>query len=536
MNNLRKIFEILKYSRYTFVITVSISFILIFIENIRPLIMGSSIDSVLNNDISLVFKKLLIISLLIIIGIILDFFQSLLVSKAIYRTEKKMNCEFYNKILFNSDEKTNLSSMNEILISDISSVSKLSYQIIDIALFNTLSFIFITYICININVHLTVIVLTMFPIMILINNSISRRIKIWNINYKNNIDEINNELIQVKIGLPIVKVYKVYNYFTKRMNLLFDKSYVIKYTIAKKLSLKNGLYEFMNYSLYFLILSVGVYFIHIKKITVGEFIAFNSYSSILSNNLNSISNLIYLYKEYVVSYERINAINFIKKDAVSIVENSDYSFKLNDVFFEDNGKTILKSIEIELPQKGLIFLIGDSGSGKTSFLKLLLRLSYPESGHLIINRNYLDVGYVQQNPNIFEDTVYNNIVLGRNINDKKLFYEADMLNARYLVERYITENNRISNDYSISGGEKQKMCFLRAIICSPKVYILDEFDNALDRENSFLFMNKARVLSEENLVIITTHNLTHIHEQDKCICFSNGEIVKYCKFSEIDLH
>lgn len=162
-------------------------------------------------------------------------------------------------------------------------------------------------------------------------------------------------------------------------------------------------------------------------------------------------------------------------------------FKLESVSLQKQEKTILSSISLEIPAGSIFILIGPSGSGKSSLLRLLNRLDAPTSGRILYKDQPIEsypvqelrkeVGMLFQHPVMINGTVRDNIALGHKLQKKDLPEEKVL----ELIERVGLEKDLIDKDASVlSGGQKQRVALARTLANGPKVLLLDEPTSALD--------------------------------------------------------
>ena len=162
-------------------------------------------------------------------------------------------------------------------------------------------------------------------------------------------------------------------------------------------------------------------------------------------------------------------------------------FKLESVSLQKQEKTILSSISLEIPASSIFILIGPSGSGKSSLLRLLNRLDAPTSGRILYKDQPIEsypvqelrkeVGMLFQHPVMINGTVRDNIALGHKLQKKDLPEEKVL----ELIERVGLEKDLIDKDASVlSGGQKQRVALARTLANDPKVLLLDEPTSALD--------------------------------------------------------
>lgn len=197
-----------------------------------------------------------------------------------------------------------------------------------------------------------------------------------------------------------------------------------------------------------------------------------------------------------------------------------------------NGKKkidVLKNINISFPSKGLFFIYGKSGSGKSSLLSLLEGINKPSKGNVYFNNQdiykmdkkdisiyYQNIGILFQNSNLLEElSIKDNLNLISRNNER-----IDEFLKEYKMEESVNEKV-----YNLSGGEKQRLSLIRAIINDPKIVFADEPTGALDEENSNFIFDELYKLSKNILVIVVTHNEKYFDKYDsKKILIDNGKI------------
>ena len=206
------------------------------------------------------------------------------------------------------------------------------------------------------------------------------------------------------------------------------------------------------------------------------------------------------------------------------VKNLSLKYKVKDA----KTKTVLNDINIKLPDSGLIFIVGKSGSGKSSLLSIMEGFLKPTSGFVRfknddiydtkfdLEKYYSEIGVLFQDFNLFKEyTLKENLEL---ISDDK--NKINELLIKYGLDH--VKNNKVFN---LSGGEKQRCALIRALIKDPKIIFADEPTGALDNKNSELLMNDLYEISKEKLVIVVTHNEDFLEKYDSSfIRLEDGKI------------
>ena len=201
---------------------------------------------------------------------------------------------------------------------------------------------------------------------------------------------------------------------------------------------------------------------------------------------------------------------------------------------------------MELKSKSLIGIVGRSGSGKSTFVKLLARLFKPNNGRILIDDIDIQkvelsslrrqIGFVSQEPNLITGTVLENI----SISDPEI-NKSEIVDAakRACAHEFIMN---LENGYStkieerggsLSGGQKQRIAIARALITKPKILILDEATSALDFITEKEVLRNIYKMNENCTVIFVTHRITNLVNVEKILLMSNGQIVEEGNFSQL---
>lgn len=208
--------------------------------------------------------------------------------------------------------------------------------------------------------------------------------------------------------------------------------------------------------------------------------------------------------------------------------------KLSQIEFQNVFyKTVLKNISLKVEKGDYVSVIGSSGSGKSTFLKLCCHLISPTKGNILINGNDVmknnpielrkKISYCFQTPILFGDTVMENINYPYSIRNKTM----DMERVNMLFSRFNMEPEYIDREIkNLSGGEKQRIALIRTLLFRPEVLLLDEVTSALDVDNTLIVENAVNDLNNEGVTILwVTHNLEQSRKYaNKLLTIDNGEI------------
>jgi ATP-binding cassette subfamily B protein len=207
--------------------------------------------------------------------------------------------------------------------------------------------------------------------------------------------------------------------------------------------------------------------------------------------------------------------------------------------YVDQGRQVLKNINLKIPEGKVTAIVGSSGSGKTTLLKLLLRFYQPSSGKLVLNGQDIEsysldwwrsqVGVVMQEGHIFSDTIYRNIVMGDELGDnKRLVDAAETANMEdFLLQLPLHFQTKVGGDGTgLSTGQKQRILIARAVYKNPAFLFLDEATSSLDSKNEKEIMQNLERLFNGRTVVIIAHRLSTVRQADQIAVLEDGEVVE----------
>ena len=247
-----------------------------------------------------------------------------------------------------------------------------------------------------------------------------------------------------------------------------------------------------------------------------------------------------------ISLERMNEIHSqddeenLEEKITILPDNGDLKFEnVNFQYGGTHSPMILKHINLTFPKGKTTAIVGTSGSGKTTILKLLLNFYPPTEGRITMgdinlsslqNRLWRDkVGVVMQDGYIFSESIAKNISLGEEYIDKKrLLQAAKVANIMGFIESLpLGYNTKVGNDgVGLSQGQKQRLLIARAVYKNPEYIFFDEATNALDAYNEMIIMDNLEEFFQGKTVIVVAHRLSTVKNADNIVVLENGEIIE----------
>jgi ATP-binding cassette subfamily B (MDR/TAP) protein 1 len=203
----------------------------------------------------------------------------------------------------------------------------------------------------------------------------------------------------------------------------------------------------------------------------------------------------------------------------------------------EKGKYVLKNVSFVIKPGQKVALVGFSGSGKSTVIKLLERFYEPQKGRVLIDgidiQDYdlyelrKKIGLVGQEPILFRRSIYENIKYGNlKSNRERILQAAKDASIEHLFDVNNNLKNLEDSKSMISGGEKQRVSIARAFLKNPKILLLDEPTSALDKKNEIEITNSLDQLTKGRTTFIVTHRLDSIKNADVILVFENGRLVQ----------
>jgi subfamily B ATP-binding cassette protein MsbA len=225
------------------------------------------------------------------------------------------------------------------------------------------------------------------------------------------------------------------------------------------------------------------------------------------------------------------------------------SIECKNISFSYGNRTILKDINLSIPTGKMVALVGPSGGGKSTLMDLIPRFIDPQQGHILfdgvdIKTLKMDsirsqMGVVNQDSILFNDTIFNNIAFGRpNATEAEVLAAAKIANAHDFIQE--TDQGYQSNigdrGLKLSGGQRQRLCIARAVLANPPIMLLDEATSALDTESEKLVQDALNKLMENRTSLVIAHRLSTIQRADKIIVLDAGKIIESGTHQELMKH
>lgn len=368
-------------------------------------------------------------------------------------------------------------------------------------------------------------------------------------NTREDADQMNTSITDVWNGSKEIKLFQLENVFIRRFEKLGSilKGHNCNMEITSEFS--SQLMSLATTLGTLVTLCVGGYLVIRGELTIGMLIALQTYVAKLYAPAQDIADMAVDYKKYQINFERINQI--LTLDGQNVFGNYcekkiEGAICLDHVSFCYGSNEILKNISVELPCQGKIALAGKSGSGKTTFLNVLMGLEQPSSGRILwgsraFGETSLDelrgnISFVPQAPYLFNMSVYDNICIGNpQASEKEIQNVIRLMEIDKIVEAFPDKLDTVVAEMgkNLSGGQLQRISIARALLKKAPVLILDEATSNVDSISEQIIQKALDEIKESTLVIMVSHRLSSLKDVDCIYVLDNGHICQKGKFSEL---
>ena len=409
-----------------------------------------------------------------------------------------------------------------------------------------LTIIIYFFVLFKLSFQLTIFTIFFIPISGLIIAFIVRKLRQITSDAQTSLGVMLTVIDETLTGLKVIKAFNAIKYTQDKFH-----SENIKYSdVSRKIIKKNEMASPMSELLGVLVV-IGILIYGGSMVLSGhntlkpeEFITYVAIFSQVLRPAKAITSSFTVIQHGIIAGERV--LELI--DTKSLIENKPNAIEAKDfnnevefknISFSYGHKTVLHNVSFTIPKGKTIALVGPSGGGKSTISDLIPRFYDPNEGQILFDgidiRDYTmeslrnQMGIVNQEPILFNDTIFNNIAFNKeNVTEQEVINAAKVANAHDFIMASENGYQNVIGDRGVklSGGQKQRISIARAVLMNPPILILDEATSALDTESEKLVQEALNNLMKNRTSLVIAHRLSTIQGADEIIVIDDGRIIE----------
>ena len=506
-------------------------------------------------DFDAIFRTLTILASLYIISSIFSFIQTFITSdisqKVSYNLRKSIS-EKINKLPLNYyDKKTNGEVLSRVT-NDIDAISQNLNQILSQMITSATTLIGVLIMMLSISVTMTLVSLIVIPLSLVMIMLVVKKSQKHFRAQQEYLGHTNGHIEEMYSGHNIMKAFngeeKAIEEFDKLSDTLYNSAWKSQFLSGMMMPIMT----FIGNLGYVIVAIMGGFLAIRNKIQVGDILAFIQYVRSFMQPIAQTAQIANVMQQTAAAAERV--FEFLEEEEVVedvknpiSTEGIEGAVEFDHVRFGYNeDKIIINDFSINIKPGQKVAIVGPTGAGKTTIVKLLMRFYELNGGKILIDgHDYRDFtrndlrkifGMVLQDTWLFNGSIMENIRYGRlDASDEQVIEAAKLAHAHHFIKTLADGYNMEINEEAdnISQGQKQLLTIARAILSDPKILILDEATSSVDTRTEVLIQQAMENLMEGRTSFIIAHRLSTIKNADVILVMKDGDIVEQGNHEEL---
>lgn len=354
-------------------------------------------------------------------------------------------------------------------------------------------------------------------------------------------------------GIRIIKSFNATEMVKQKFDAENRRFSELGKKMAKRQQMSSPVSEFLGVAMVTIIVLYGGSLIleNRSDLSAPDFIAYIALFSQVMRPAKAITESFSSIHSGIAAGERVLALIDEKPaiaDKIDAVDMKEFKegIRLENVSFSYPGRPVLQNINIHIPKGKTVALVGPSGGGKSTLMDLIPRFIEAQEGRVImagtdirdikLESLWSQVGMVNQESVLFNDTVFNNIAFGvADATLEQVIQAAKIANAHEFIMQMENAYDSGIGDRGVklSGGQKQRLCIARAVLKNPPIMLLDEATSALDTESEKLVQDALDNLMKNRTTLVIAHRLSTIRNADLIVVLDGGKVTETGKHAEL---
>lgn len=468
---------------------------------------------------------------------------------------KDLRTELYGKVVrlpSSYYSKTTKGDVIAKMTTDVNEISNSFLNILEMIIKEPLTILFTLIMMFYISTKLTLFVFIFIPISGFIISKVGKSLKKKSMLVQEEQGKILSTLEESVSGLKVIKSFTAEALFNEKFRQINQRLFDSSNIVSNRQNLASPLSELLGIIVIGVLLVYGGYLVFVdKNMEAGFFLGYILLAYNILTPAKDISKASYSLKRGNASAERI--VELLETDLVivdkpdAIEKNTfDSNITIENINFRYENENVLKNFSLTVPKGQTIALVGQSGSGKSTIANLLTRFYDVQEGAIKIDgidiRDYKlkslrgMLGLVTQDSILFNDTIRNNVSLGKpDASEEEIIGALKIANAYEFVKDLPEgiHTNIGDSGNKLSGGQKQRLSIARAVLKNPPIMILDEATSALDTESEKLVQQALENMMQNRTSVVIAHRLSTVQKADKIVVMLKGQIVEQGTHDEL---
>ncbi|SFE16249.1 ABC transporter ATP-binding protein [Peptostreptococcus sp. D1] len=499
-------------------------------------------------DFSYILKIALILLVLYVISSIFSYLQSYAMSsvalKISYRLRKEIS-EKFNRLPISYYDNNERGEIISRVTNDVDTLSQSLNQSLVMLITSIITVVGVFIMMLSISLVMTIFALLMIPLIMIVMSMVIRKSQHFFSLQQKYLGRINSKIEESFSGQNVIRGYNAEKFeqldFNKTNNKLYNSAWKSQFLSSVMMPVM----LFIGNLGYVMIAILGGYMTISGKIVVGDIQAFIQYMRSFTQPLSQIAQIMNMFQSTVAAAERVfefldqKELDFSSTDTICEDKLEGHIEFSHVDFGYDNNKLIIRDFNLDVKPGQKIAIVGPTGAGKTTLVKLLMRFYDISSGNIYIDGKDIysidiesyrkNFAMVLQDTWLFSGTIMENLKYGNvSASDEDVYRAAKAAYAdRFILTQKNGYDTVLSEDTkNISQGQKQLLTIARAILSNPKILILDEATSSVDTRTEQMIQKAMDNLVRNSTSFIIAHRLSTIKNADLILVIKDGNIIE----------
>lgn len=554
-----KLFGLLKQYKISLLIVILFAIGSTIFTIIGPKILGNITTEIFNGlmlkisgtggiDFDKINSIIFILILLYLASLLFSFLQGFIMSnisaKISYRLRKDLVEKINHLPMKFFDTKTHGEILSRIT-NDVDTLTQSLNQSITQIITSVATLIGIFIMMISINIPMAIVVLLIVPFCMFVLSKVIKKSQVHFVNQQKFLGVMNGHVEEIYGGHDIVKAFNGEEKATVRFDEINHDLYDSAWKSQFLSTMMHPIMGFIGNLSYVVVSILGGYMVIKDKIEVGDILSFTQYARTFMQQINQLSQIMNVVQQTLAASERV--FEFLEEQEEE--DTTKKKLPLDEItgniefdhvhFGYQDDKIVINDFSAKVEKGAKVAIVGPTGAGKSTMIKLLMRFYDVQSGRILIDGHDIRdfdrkelrsiFGMVLQDTWLFSGTIADNIRYGKldaNLDEIKSACKTASVDhfIKTLPDGYDMVINEDADN--ISGGQKQLLTIARVILADPKVLILDEATSSVDTRTEILIQEAMDKLMEGRTSFIIAHRLSTIKNADLIIVMNEGDIVE----------